>query len=444
MIQAKLSQAGGRTPFGLPFFYGWVVVAVAFVTMGIGVNTRTAFSLLFPPILDEFGWNRATIAATFSIGFIVSTLATPAIGAMMDRWGPRIVIPIGAVLTGLGLMAATFATLPWHFYMTLGVMVVGGTIFMSYMGHTMFLPHWFDRRRGLAIGLAFSGVGVGSIIMFPWMQFAIDTMGWRQSLWIIAIVLIAVLVPLNAIFQRHRPADLGLLPDGETAQVQNDEAPKAEPKSDGIVDRAWTETDWTLPLAMRTARFWWLALAFFSGLHAWYAVQVHQTRYLIDVGISAEAAAVALGLVGLTGIGGQIAIGHFSDRVGREWAWSLAFAGFLASYVLLLALKQWPSDWLMYLMVGAQGFLGYGMTGIYASVPAELFQGRQYGIIFGFLGIASGFGAAFGPWATGYLFDLQGSYGQAFSIALVMCVISIFAMWRASPRKVRLVAGRRG
>ncbi len=177
-----MSQTKSGTPFGLPFFYGWVVVAVAFVTMGIGVNTRTAFSLLFPPILDEFGWSRATLAATFSIGFMVSTLATPGIGAMMDRWGPRIIIPIGAVLTGLGLMTATFATLPWHFYMTLGVMVVGGTIFMSYMGHTMFLPHWFDRRRGLAIGLAFSGVGVGSIIMFPWMQFAIDTAGWRQSL----------------------------------------------------------------------------------------------------------------------------------------------------------------------------------------------------------------------------------------------------------------------
>ena len=82
-----MSQTKG-VPFRLPFFYGWVVVAIAFVTMGIGVNTRTAFSLLFPPILNEFGWSRATIAATFSIGFIVSTLATPAIGLMMDRWGP--------------------------------------------------------------------------------------------------------------------------------------------------------------------------------------------------------------------------------------------------------------------------------------------------------------------------------------------------------------------
>ena len=437
-----MSQTKG-VPFRLPFFYGWVVVAIAFVTMGIGVNTRTAFSLLFPPILNEFGWSRATIAATFSIGFIVSTLATPTIGLMMDRWGPRIVIPIGAVLTGLGLIAATFATLPWHFYLTLGVMVVGGTIFMSYMGHTMFLPHWFDRRRGLAIGIAFSGVGVGSIIMFPWMQFAIDTVGWRQSLWIMAMVLIAVIVPLNFLFQRHRPEHLGLRPDGAAADDAAGPGGEGLPKSDGIVDRAWVETDWTLGRAVRTARFWWLILAFSTALYAWYAVQVHQTRYLIDVGISAEAAAVALGLVGLTGIGGQIAIGHLSDRIGREWAWSLAYSGFLLTYVLLLALDRWPSDWLMYVMVASQGFLGYGMTGIYASVPAELFAGRRYGVIFGVLGIASGFGAAFGPFATGFLFDLRGGYGQAFAIAIVMCAISIYAMWRAAPRKVRLVAGRR-
>jgi MFS family permease len=438
-----VSEARGAAS-RLPFFYGWVVVAIAFVTMGIGVNTRTAFSLLFPPILDEFGWNRGTIAATFSVGFIVSTLATPLIGRMMDRHGPRILIPIGAILTGCGLMAATFASLPWHFFMTLGVMVVGGTIFMSYMGHTMFLPHWFDRRRGLAVGLAFSGVGVGSIIMFPWMQFAIDTIGWRQSLWITATVLIAVLVPLNFFFQRHRPADLGLSPDGGPAEGESDGAAAKAPKRDGIVDKAWTETVWTLRLAIRTARFWWLMLAFFTGLHAWYAVQVHQTKYLIDVGISAEAAAFALGLVGLTGIGGQIGIGHLSDRIGREWAWSLALSGFLLTYVCLMVLGQWPSLWLMYVMVGSQGFLGYGLASVYASVPAELFAGRNYGVIFGVLGIGSGFGAAFGPWATGFLFDIQGGYGQAFIVAIAMCAISIFAMWRAAPRHVRLVAGRRG
>ena len=99
-------------------------MAIAFITMGIGVNSRTAFSLLFPPILDEFGWSRGSLAATFSIGFVVSALITPLIGMMMDRVGPRVVLPTGAVLVSTGLMAATYGTAPWHFYLTLVVQIL--------------------------------------------------------------------------------------------------------------------------------------------------------------------------------------------------------------------------------------------------------------------------------------------------------------------------------
>ena len=426
----------------LPFFYGWVVVAIAFVTMAVGVNARTAFSLLFPPILDEFGWSRGTIAATFSIGFIVSTTVTPFVGALMDRYGPRLVIPLGSILVGAGLMTATLATQPWHFYLTLGVLVVGGTAFTGYIGHILFLPNWFDRRRGLAIGIAFSGVGVGSILLFPWMQSSIQTDGWRQSSWIIGIVVLVILVPLNLLFQRNRPEDIGLTPDGDKLGGNDKSSSAKGTPRDRIVDRQWAATEWTLPLAMRTGRFWWLMVAFVTALYVWYAIQVHQTRYLIDVGMSAEAAAVALGLVGLTGIGGQIAIGHFSDRIGREWAWSISLLGFMAAYGCLLVLQSFPSEWLMYVMVGAQGFVGYGLASVFGAVPSELFAGKRYGQIFGVLGATSGAGAAAGPFATGLLHDVQGEYDQAFVIAMAICAVSIFAMWRAAPRNVRLVPGR--
>ena len=95
----------------IPFFYGWVVVAIAFITLGIGVNARTFFSLLFPPILEEFKWDRATIAATFSIGFIASTVLAPLVGSMMDKFGPRFVIPLGATITAAGFILATYAKL---------------------------------------------------------------------------------------------------------------------------------------------------------------------------------------------------------------------------------------------------------------------------------------------------------------------------------------------
>lgn len=430
-----------RPPFvtRLPFFYGWIVVAVAFVTMSIGANARTAFSLLFPPILDEFGWDRGTTAAAFSIGFISSTIYAPFIGIWMDRFGPRYVIPIGTVLVSGGLALATAAREPWHFYLTLGVLVVGASSLLSYIGHSVFLPNWFERKRGLAIGIAFSGVGVGSILLFPWLQTVIDSVGWRQGCWAVAILLLVVLVPLNFLFQRQRPADIGLMPDGNSVV---DDAQGAGKSIDNVVDSAWVAIEWTLFRAMKTVRFWLLACGFFCAMFVWYGILVHQTKYLLDTGFDADVAAYALGLVGLLGIVGQIVLGHLSDRIGREWVWTLSSFGFVISYALLLLIKQHPSLVLMYLMVASQGLLGYGLASVYGAVPAELFQGKHYGTIFGTLTVAGSSGAGAGPWVAGALYDLTESYTLPFYIAIVLSVLSSVCIWIAAPRKVRVVAGQ--
>ena len=181
----------------LPFFYGWVVIGIAFVTMAIGVNARTAFSLLFPPILEEFGWTRGTVAGVFSVGFLASMLFAPITGILLDKFGPRWMMPVGAIMTSAGLALATVSTEPWHFYIALGVLVVAGSVFIAYIGHGIFLPNWFVRRRGLAIGIAFSGVGIGAIILFPILQELIESAGWREACWTMAGLLLVVIVPLN-------------------------------------------------------------------------------------------------------------------------------------------------------------------------------------------------------------------------------------------------------
>ena len=200
----------------LPFFYGWVIVGVVFVTMGVGVNARTAFSLLFPPILDEFGWERGVTAGAFSFGFLVSAMLSPSLGRLMDRRGPRVVLEMGIGLMAAGLMLATLVREPWHLYATLGVMVGGGSVCLGYTGQALFLPNWFVRRRGLAMSLAFSGVGVGSIIILPWVQVLIARSGWRAACWALAILMLVLLAPLNLLLRR-RPEDLGLEPDGDRA-----------------------------------------------------------------------------------------------------------------------------------------------------------------------------------------------------------------------------------
>src|SRR5262249_11525813 len=145
--------------------------------------------------------------------------------------------------------------------------------------HSFFLPNWFVRRRGIALGMAFSGVGVGAIVLFPRLQAMILGAGWRTACWAMAALLL-VLVPLNALFQRLRPADMRLAADGESLRAAGAESGRA---AANVIDAAWVAVEWTLARAMRTSRFWWLFGAFFTSLFAWYAVQVHQTKYLIEV-----------------------------------------------------------------------------------------------------------------------------------------------------------------
>src|SRR5271170_1016216 len=280
----------GRTR--LPFFYGWVLVAIAFVTMAIGVNARTAFSLLFPAILDEFGWDRGMTAGAFSFGFLVSAVVTPGVGWLMDRRGPRLVIEMGVLLMGSGLLLATLVRQPWQLYLTLGALVGGGVNCLAYSGQSLYLTNWFVRRRGFALSIAFSGVGFGSITVLPWVQSLIAIAGWRTACWSLGLLVLGLLAPLNLLL-RLRPEEMGLAPDGGGA------APDPADRQSNVVDGAWAAIDWTLGRALRTTRFWWLAFGYFCGLFSWYAVQVHQTKYLTEIGFSPSEAGWALGFVSL-------------------------------------------------------------------------------------------------------------------------------------------------
>ncbi|MBI2207566.1 MAG: MFS transporter [Candidatus Rokubacteria bacterium] len=418
-------------------YYGWVIVAVAFVTMGISVNARTAFSLLFPPILDEFGWERGVTAGAFSFGFLVSALLSPLLGRLMDRRGPRFVMEMGVLVVAAGLMLAPLVRAPWQLYAALGVLVVGGGNILGYTGHALFLPNWFVRRRGLAMSIAFSGVGVGSIVVLPWFQSLITGAGWRTACFTLGVVTLAVLAPINLLLRRH-PEDLGLEPDGGAVRADG-----AAGHAIVVVDAAWAAVDWTLARAMRTARFWWIAVGYFGGLFSWYAVQVHQTKYLVEIGWSATDAAWALGFVSLVAVPGQIALGHLSDRIGREWVWTVGSFGFVVCGVALLAMRHAPTPALLAIMVIAQGMLGYGLTSVIGAIPAEIFQGRHYGSVFGTLMLAAIGGGAVGPWLTGVVHDATGEYTVAFVIAIGVSVLSAVAIWLAAPRAVRVVAGRR-
>jgi MFS family permease len=409
----------------LPFSYGWVLVGVSFVTMAIGVNARTAYSLLFPQILAEFGWDRGVTAGAFSFGFLVSAVVTPCVGWIIDHRGPRLVIEAGVFSMGTGLLLATLIREPWQLYLTLGALVGGGVNLLAYTGQSLYLTNWFVQRRGLALSIAFSGVGIGSVTILPWLQNLIATSGWRTACWSLGLLLIAVLAPLNMLLRRD-PSDLGLQPDG----ISHSET---KSRTESAPDHPVASVDWTLSRAVRTQRFRWLAMSYFCGLFTWYAVQVHQTKYLTEVGFDPSTAAWALGLVSLVAVPGRIALGHLSDRIGREWAWSIGNGGFALSCAVLLALQAVPSTPLLWLMVISQGTLGYGLTSVMGAIPMESFGGRHSGSIFGTVMLAAILGGAAGPWVAGTLHDVTGSYSPAFWLSIACSSFSAIAIWRAAP-----------
>jgi MFS family permease len=236
-----------------PIFYGWVLVAVGFLTMAVGVNARTAFSLLFPPILRDFGWDSGVTAGVFSFGFLVSAVITPFVGRLMDRRGPRLVVELGILAMSAGLLLAPLARSPWQLYLSLGALVGGGVNCFTYIGQSLYLTNWFIRQRGLALSIAFSGVGLGSITLLPLLQSVIVRDGWRAGCWVLGFVVLILLVPPNLLL-RHRPEDSGLTPDGNGA------ASGTSGLAGNIVDRRWIAIDWTLSRALGTAPFWWIAL----------------------------------------------------------------------------------------------------------------------------------------------------------------------------------------
>lgn len=267
-------------PARLPFYYGWIIIGVAFVTMAISVSARTAFSLFMPPMIQEFGWDRGLASGAFSFGFFVSGAASPLVGRLMDTRGPRFVIECGVVVLASGLLLGSLIQAPWHLYVTLGLMVGVGVNLMAYTSHSLFLPLWFERRRGFAISIAFSGAGVGALVILPWLQGIILAEGWRHACVVMGLIVLVV-APLNLLVRR-KPEELGLAPDGDATGVG------AAPRKPGleVVDADWAAVDWTLARAARTARFWWLVVGFIGSTYAWYAVQVHQTTYLAEVGFS--------------------------------------------------------------------------------------------------------------------------------------------------------------
>ena len=426
----------------IPFFYGWIVVAATFVCFMFGYAVWHSFSIFYVAILAEFGWPRAATALTFSVFTIVYGLFSPIAGGLVDRFGPRRVLPFGAIVLGIGLLLTTRLSSLWHFYLLFGVVSALGLSSLGSVPSFTILNNWFVKKRGTAGGLAAAGIGVGTLLLVPILQSVINDYGWRTA-YVVLAVAVMVAIPLVVIlFQRHKPQDLGLLPDGDKPELKTATRSEAKGYDAMVVDVEWVSRDWTLKSAARTGRFWLISAARGLEMLCLQMFLTHQAAYFVDAGFDKLVAASVVGTVGIVGSFGKILWGTVSDRIGREVTYTIAFALGTIGILTILSIQAGSPLWMLYLYGVVYG-LCYGVSAVLTPViTADIFQGKRYGSILGGVYVTGNFGSAFGAFLAGYIFDIAGSYRWAFSLSIPLMWISCLLFWLAAPRRVRLVAGR--
>ena len=396
---------------GNPRYYGWLVVGLTFLTMAIGGSIVSTFPVFYVTFLEEFGWSRADTALAFSTSMVTFAISAGPIGALIDRFGPRVVVPSGVVVLGAGLVLMSAVSSRFTLYLFYGVIVALGVTLIGMIPTSTVVSQWFVRMRSTALGIAHSGRSAGSLILVPLSAFLIDWAGWRSAYLILAAGIVAVLLPLN-LFLHRQPL----------------EPKKTKPGEDG--------SDWTLARAIRNRAFW---LLFMSGIFqgaSFSIVGVHQVAHMVDVGITTIMAAWLLGFMAILRALSGIAGGWIGDLVGRRWTFAAASAIGLSGVLCLMFVSadRWMLVYPFVLLYG----IGAGARGTsFVSLKADIFPGKSFGRILGFSQLGAGLASGLGPWFAGYIFDVTGSYQWAFVLVLVMNMLSLFTEVAATRRAAR-------
>jgi MFS family permease len=395
-----------------------LVLVLAFACNMLGRGVGDTFIVFLLPLSDAFGWTCAQVSSVYSIYLVVSGLAAPLTGLLLDRWGPRVVYPAGLALLAAGCLLAGHLTQLWQFQACIGILNGIGVSMLGMVPASMLISRWFRDRMSTAMGIAYAGFGTGTLLIVPVAQYLIETHGWRDTYRLIGVTLL-VLLPLLFLVPWRR---LAAGPASAPARKSN---PLDETRA------------WQVGSAMKTRAYWQLVQVFAFTALAMYAMLAQIVAYLVQVGLKPLEAATAFGAQGLLSVVGMMASGWSSDRFGFR---ATATASFVSTFVgigFLLLLSVHPAAWLVVPFVLFFGISQGARGPIVASITARLFRGPAFATINGTIFACMSVGGAVGSWASGMLYDVTGGYRASFVFSMACVAIAVAPFWTARPLAAR-------
>ena len=413
--------------------YAWVVATLTFLTMLTTAGAMGLPGALILPLHAEYGWTTAAISSALALRILLFGLMAPFSAALLLRFGLRAVVVAAVALISTGLLFATVMTRFWHLLALWGVVVGLGTGLTAMVLGATVANRWFDRSRGLVLGLLTASAATGQLAFLPLATALVERVGWRAAVLptVAACVAVAILV---ALFMVDRPSDLGLGAYGEASPARPLPAPSAA-GGPGPAARAFA----VLGDAARVPAFWALFGTFFiCGLSTNGLIQSHFIAFCADYGLRETDAASVLAMMGVFDFVGTVASGWLSDRFDNRWLlfWYYGLRG--------LSLLLLPSS--SFSFYGLSLFaLFYGLDWI-ATVPptvrlsAKLFGREQGPLVFGWIFTGHQLGAAAATYGAGAARTGLGNYLPAFYAAGALCLVAALVALAADHRRPGVVA----
>jgi MFS family permease len=399
-------------------FYGWWVVLAAAVGMFWGAPiTVFSFSVFLKPLMHDFHAGRGQISLGYTLGAIAGAVSAPTIGWLLDRYGARkVILPVTAMFGFVLLLAKAVSASIWQFYFfygSLGLLVHGA----GPVPYGSVISHWFDRRRGLALGLMMFGIGSGAMVMPSLAQHLITSFGWRDSYAILGSAVLLISIPTVAAFLKEKPQDLALLPDGALPATSR-------------VSIETTALGLSAHEARRSRTFWLMVCAFFLVSASVQGCVLHMAAMLTDRGLSIQTAALGSSFLGAALLMGRVATGYLLDRFFAPHLAAVFFGGAAAGIGVL-----WMSNSTATVLVGAF-LVGMGLgaeVDIIAYLVSRYFGLRYFGEIYGLAFGAFLLAGALGPLVMGAGFDLTGSYSAPLAALFISASVAAVLMTQLGP-----------